>query len=296
MVRTLLTWRWAALTLVLVAAVAGMVLLGRWQWERSVPEAPRAAVDLATVEAASLPDVVALAGTTGAAVPETAAGDLVAATGRWRTDRTLLVADRDLDGRPGRWAVTALEVQGPDGPALLPVVRGWLPSPAGSPAQTVDEPAGAATVVGWLQQSEPLDVPAEVVQPEGVVPLLAAADLANRWPEALVPGFVVTAPTPSQAAGADLELLPGPPAEDTGARDWRNLAYSAQWFVFAGFAVVLWWRMLRDDAARTDPRRRDLADLDDETDPTGPPGPDASTDPTDPPGPAGTAPRERTPA
>ena len=41
-----------------------------------------------------------------------------------------------------------------------------------------------------------------------------------------------------------------PPTEATEARDWRNLAYSAQWFVFAAFAVVLWWRMLRDDVAR----------------------------------------------
>ena len=73
-------------------------------------------------------------------------------------------------------------------------------------------------------------------------------------------GIVVAAPTPEQQAASDLALLPGPPAEDTATRDWRNLAYSAQWFVFAGFAVVLWWRMLRDDAARSDPSRRDLPD------------------------------------
>jgi integral membrane protein len=114
--------------------------------------------------------------------------------------------------------------------------------------------------VGWLQQSDPLDLPVDIVQPDGVVPLLASPDLANRWPEDLVPGFVVAAPTPEQVRGTDLALLPGPPAEDTVTRDWRNLAYSAQWFVFAGFAVVLWWRMLRDDTARSGASRREHPD------------------------------------
>jgi cytochrome oxidase assembly protein ShyY1 len=260
--RTLLTWRWAALTLVLVAAVVGMVMLGRWQWDRSVPAAERAEVDLATVAAGDLPSVVDVAGTSGAAILEADAGQLVRATGTWREDRTLLVADRELDGRPGRWVVTGLEVDGADGPALVPVVRGWLPARPGSPAQQVAAPGptGEQTVVGWLQQSDPLDLPADIVQPDGVVPLLASPDLANRWPEDLVPGFVVAAPTPEQVRGTDLALLPGPPAEDTVTRDWRNLAYSAQWFVFAGFAVVLWWRMLRDDTARSGASRREHPD------------------------------------
>lgn len=260
MARTLLTWRWAALTLVVVAAVVAMVQLGRWQWERSVPEAERTEVDLTTVSVDDLPSVVDVAGTSGAALAEADIGELVRATGTWRADRTLLVADRPLDGAEGRWVLTALEVDGPDGPVLVPVVRGWLPAEPGSPAQDVPapEPGTDVTVVGWLQQSDPLDLPVDILQPDGVVPLLSSADLANRWPEDLVPGYVVAAPTPEAVQGTTLALLPGPPAEDTAARDWRNLAYSAQWFVFAAFAVALWWRMLRDDAARSDPSRTDL--------------------------------------
>ncbi len=264
MVRTLLTWRWAGLTLVLVVAVVGMVALGRWQWHRSLPEPERATVDLTALDVAALPDVLDVAGTSGPAVPAADSGLLVRATGTWRGDRTLLVADQQLDGAAGRWVLTALEVQGPEGPALLPVVRGFLPAAPGSAAQqaAAPRPSGTVTVVGWLQQSDPLDLPVDILQPDGVVPLVASADLANRWPEDLVPGFVVAAPTPAQAQATDLALLPGPPAETTAARDWRNLAYSAQWFVFAGFAVVLWWRMLRDDTARADPDRRDLPEDD----------------------------------
>ena len=264
MVRTLLTWRWAALTLVMLASVVGMVMLGSWQWERSVPEPARAAVDLADLDADGVLPVVELAGTSGAGLVDGVAGELVSVRGTWRQDRTLLVADQEWEGTDGRWVVTAVEVEAPEGAALVAVVRGWLPAEAGSPAQVVATPPGTGevTVVGWLQQSDPLDLPVDIVQPDGVVPLLASADLANRWPEDLVPGFVVTAPTPDQVVATDLVVLPGPPAEDTAARDWRNLAYSAQWFVFAGFAVVLWWRMLRDDTARQDPDRRDLPDED----------------------------------
>jgi surfeit locus 1 family protein len=249
--RTLLTWRWAGFTLLLVAAVVAMVLLGRWQWQRSVPEAAVAATDLSQVEPGDLPEVTTVAREAGdgALVPEGASGELVRVAGTWRSDRTLLVADRDLDDRPGRWLLTAVELS--DG-GLVPVVRGWLPDDVGGPDE-VEAVAGPVELAGWVQQSEPLDIPVEVVQPDGVVALLSTADLANRWPEDLVPGFVVLAPTPDQVRDAErtgLTVLPTPPTEETESRDWRNLAYSAQWFVFAGFAVLLWWRMLRDDAAR----------------------------------------------
>lgn len=275
MVQTLLTWRWAAATLLLVAAVAVMVLLGRWQWERSVPQGGPVAVDLTDVTAADLPDVTDVAGPPGAGadVSSEVSGDLVRVSGQWLPDRTLLVADRTLpqgespqgtsrqgespqgqsEDAPGSWVVTGLELT--DGSGVVPVVRGWVPAGPidGSAAQqdaARELPTGPVDVVGWVQRSEPLDIPVEVVQPGGVVALLATADLANRWPEQLVPGFVVAAPTPAQLAVGGPTPLPAPPAEQSESRDWRNLAYSAQWFVFAAFAVVLWWRMLRDDSHR----------------------------------------------
>lgn len=261
MVRTLLSWRWAASTVLLVAAVVTMALLGTWQWERSVPTPDRDAVDLDQVEPDSLPEVtsVARAPGDGALVPDDASGELVRVEGTWRPERTLLVADRELDGAPGAWVTTAVELA--DGTGLVPVVRGWVPE--GTAGADVAAVAGPVVLAGWVQQSEPLDIPVDLVQPEGVVGLLSTADLANRWPEEIVPGFVVLATEPGDAgsaaaaptegrgtAGAAPTLLPAPPEEQTESRDWRNLAYSAQWYVFAAFAVLLWWRMLRDDATR----------------------------------------------
>ncbi|MGJ7440164.1 SURF1 family protein [Aquipuribacter sp. MA13-6] len=255
MVRTLLSWRWAASTVVLVAAVITMAVLGTWQWERSVPTAEREVVDLEQVDPASLPEVttVSRAPGEGALVPDEASGDLVRVEGTWRPERTLLVADRELDAAAGAWVMTAVELA--DGTGLAPVVRGWVPD--GTAGTDVAPVSGPVVLLGWVQQSEPLDIPVDVVQPEGVVGLLSTADLANRWPEQLVPGFVVLASAPegtgAEGTGADgvvPALLPAPPEEQTQTRDWRNLAYSAQWFVFAAFAVLLWWRMLRDDVTR----------------------------------------------
>ncbi|WP_336920791.1 SURF1 family protein [Aquipuribacter sp. SD81] len=267
MLRTLLTWRWVALTAVLVAAVAGMVWLGQWQWGRSAPESTRPVADPTTLgpaDVAALPRVQDLVGV-GALPLQRDPGRLVVAEGRWVPERTLLLADRDGEGgragEPGRWVVTAVRLDGTvDGHAgvLVPVVRGWVPADPGSPAAPVPAPpTGPVRVVGWLQAPEPLDLPVDIVQPEGVVPLLATADLVNRWPEELVGGFVVQAAGAPGAEGpptgpaADQPVpLAGPPDAARVSRDWRNLAYSLQWFVFAGFAVVLWARMLRDDVAR----------------------------------------------
>jgi surfeit locus 1 family protein len=255
--RTLLTWRWVALLAVLVAAVVGMVWLGSWQWQRSAPETTRTAEDPAEVDPASLPSVQELVGV-GEIVLQGDPGRLVRVTGEWVPDRTLLVADRaGEDGTPGRWVVTALRLDGPvDGTSdvLVPVVRGWVPADPGSPAAPVPPPpAGEVAVVGWLQAGEPLDLPVDIVQPDGVVPLVATPDLVNRWPEELLGGVVVAVPT-SPDLGAGTSGAPTPlteaPEQASASRDWRNLAYSAQWFVFAGFAVVLFWRMLRDDVAR----------------------------------------------
>ncbi|MGF1664293.1 MAG: SURF1 family cytochrome oxidase biogenesis protein [Kineosporiaceae bacterium] len=251
MLRTAVSPRGAGLTVLAAAAVAVLAGLGVWQWERSRP-----VVDTAALTRVPLTDVVPVQGrlvTADQGAPVTVAGT-------WRPDRQLLVADRDDPsgtGTAGRWVVTAVEVAPatPGDPAVLvPVVRGWVAADPGDPAADVAAPpAGSpARVRGWVQASEPLDTPVEVVQPDGVVALLAAADLANRWPEHVLDAFVLAedAPgtDPAALSGVD-RTMPGPVQAARGTRDWRNVAYAAQWWVFAGFAVVLWWRAMGDVAA-----------------------------------------------
>ncbi len=49
-----------------------------------------------------------------------------------------------------------------------------------------------------------------------------------------------------------------------GAGDWQNYGYAVQWWLFAGFAVFLWVKLLLDelDPGRVEARReKDEADL-----------------------------------
>lgn len=245
--RALASARGLALTAVTVAAIVAFLLLGQWQWERSRPVSVVA--DLPVVPAL---DVVPDRGR----VLTRDQGRLVTVTGTWRPDRTVLVADRsrpDGTGEAGRWVVTAVEVRpgSGGGPAvLLPVVRGWQAAAPGAGAGEVPAPEGPASVTGWVQASEPLDNPAAVLQPDGVVGVLAASDLVNRWPERVLDAFVIVdagAGGGGVLVGTDA-AMPGPVQFARADRDWRNVAYAAQWLVFAAFAVVLWWRALRDVA------------------------------------------------
>jgi cytochrome oxidase assembly protein ShyY1 len=245
--RSAVARRVAALTVTAIAAVTVLVALGVWQWERSRPlAAPDSGRTVPVTEV--VPD--------RGRILTADQGRRVSVTGTWRPDRRLLVADRarpDGDRAPGRWVVTAVELDpaaGGEPARLLPVVRGWIPARPGDPAATVPAPPSGspASIEGWVQASEPLDTPVEVVQPDGVVALLAAADLVNRWPEDVGDGFVILdARSASRTALVGVESpLPGPVQAARGSRDWRNVAYAAQWWVFAAFAVVLWWRWVRD--------------------------------------------------
>ena len=44
-----------------------------------------------------------------------------------------------------------------------------------------------------------------------------------------------------------LNIGPQPPA---GKINWLNLFYAAEWVVFAGFALFIWWRLVKDDYRR----------------------------------------------
>ena len=94
------------------------------------------------------------------------------------------------------------------------------------------------------------------------------AELINYWEVSSYPGFV--AATAEIADGADvspaavpgnllpLQIGPQPPAQQI---NWLNLFYSLEWVVFAGFALFIWWRLVKDDY------HRDLEeDLDDDED------------------------------
>jgi cytochrome oxidase assembly protein ShyY1 len=260
--KTALKPRWIA-GLVFAILISGVfVLLSQWQFGRSTtPEVP----DNPATE-----QVQALTATLqpGDFFPGSVADQMVTADGSYDPAKQVLVPDRLKNGQSGYWVVSAFAVTG--APALsgsaataqtwIPVARGWVADPddAGAP------PSGALKLTGRLLPSES-PLPATAPEP-GRASAVSVAELINYWDVSSYPGFV--AATSEVVDGTDvsaaavpgallpLEIGPQPPAEKV---NWLNLFYSLEWVVFAGFALFIWWRLVKDDY------RRDLEEeLDDE--------------------------------
>lgn len=216
-----------------VAAV--MVVLGLWQLDvyraQGEDEADRRAA-LPPVEVSS----VARAGQPVA----DGYGRQVSVQGRYLAEAQALVP---VDGRPGAYRVlTALRLANGD---VLPVVRGLSTSDTAPPP-----PAGQQNGSGLLLPSE--EAPAGDL-PGGQISSVRLPTLAQTWPGPLVSGFVTLSAPDAAAQG----LEPAPVELPAASGRLRNGAYALQWWVFAGFAVVLAVRMARDQALR-EPEAADL--------------------------------------
>jgi cytochrome oxidase assembly protein ShyY1 len=239
--------------IVLLGMAALCARLGVWQLDRA--EQRGAQVErrqVAAQEAAApgpLGDVLAPQESFGGNL----VGEHVRVRGRYEPAGQLLVADRVLDGRVGYLVLTPLRVSDAGGRAgwtgadpVLPVVRGWVASPADARA-LLTVPDGEVTVTGHLQSSE---ASGSADSPPGQTDAVSSAQLVNTWGGPIYSGYLVLAQSqPAQPAG--LALL-GPPTLGGGeGGNWnvQNLAYAFQWWIFAGFALFLWLRMVRDEAA-----------------------------------------------
>ena len=210
--RTALSPRMLGVLLGLLAAAAGCVRLGIWQFERAQPRE----VSMATVPLVEVLEPQAT-------FPGDLGGRSVVARGTFGDDQ-LLVPD---DG--GYRVLTPLRV----GDAWLPVVRGWTAHSAPPP------PEGVVEVTGWLQPGERGGDPALPGQINAVSP----AELVNIWGGPIYSGYLVL-----EDAQPGLTTVAAPALR--GPVDLQNLGYALQWWVFAGFAVLLWVRMVRDRAQK----------------------------------------------
>ena len=214
--------------LLAIAAVCGR--LGVWQLDRAqqraaqTPGGPPAVVGLADVLEPQATFSGDLAGR-----PVTVRGTFA--------DDDVLVTDRDLDGVRGVLVVSPLVVEKTG--AVLAVVRGWAADAA--QAAQVPAPDGVAEVRGRLEPGE------AARSVDGEITAVSPAQLVNRWGGPMYSGYLVLeAVSPAQEPG--LALVPAP--EPAAGFDLQNLAYAVQWWLFGGFAVLLWLRMVRDEARR----------------------------------------------
>ncbi|KUN94131.1 SURF1 family protein [Streptomyces caeruleatus] len=237
MYRFLLTPRWWGINVFVLLAIPFCVFMGSWQLSRFEARVQdhRTAGELAekAEHEAARPLAELLP------VDKATSGRQATASGRY--GKQLLVPGRELDDRQGFYVLTLLHTD--DGKAL-PVVRGWLPGDADR-AEAPAAPTGEVTVTGALQASEvpgENGVPARGGLPSGQTGAISAATLVN-----LVPYDVYDAWITLDKADSGMKPVPATAASDTGLdlKAFQNLGYTGEWFVFAGFVVFMWFRLLR---------------------------------------------------
>jgi cytochrome oxidase assembly protein ShyY1 len=230
------------LTALVLLGIAVMMLasLGRWQLRRADE---RRAV-LAAIEAGRRQPPLALTAATPA--DELRPWRPVSVQGRWRDDMTVLLDNRNQNGRPGYWVATPLVLEEASGAAVL-VLRGWLPRAAPGKTGVVPPalPEEVRSVTGELVARVPRLF--ELWNPGG-----APADaLPASWPPAGGTPTVQNLDLGDYGRATRLHFLPAvveqsAPSGDGLVREWpqpsvdynQNLGYAMQWFAFAGIAGV----------------------------------------------------------
>lgn len=252
--------RLTVIALILLGAVAVIcLLLGRWQLDRAAERREVAA----TIEAGRRAPALKLSANVPPA--ELQAWRPAVAQGEWRSEWSVLLDNRNLDGRPGLWLATPLMV---DAETAVLVLRGWLERPiANRPVASVPTETTSVQIGGELAVRVPRLFELWTSQAH------AAASLPQGWKGTKQPveGYVdplllirlqnLDLDEFSQKTG--LKFLPTVLMQTSGQSDavlkrvWpepsvdadKNIGYATQWFGFAGIVLIAFlvivWRLLR---------------------------------------------------
>jgi cytochrome oxidase assembly protein ShyY1 len=244
--RTMLQPKWIGALVFALAIAAAFAWLGQWQLAR--------AIDSGTVVQRPTETVVPLrkAATPNGPLRTASVGQLVSFEGSFVPGDYALVADRMNHGRTGWWVVGHFTLSDKDAAGKsveLAVARGWAPDKAAANAAIARLAAAPAahqeSLTGRIIPTESPTAPPPGADPNLMTEMSTAA-LFNLWhgvnDSDVYSGYVVEHGTPP--AGLDLIYSPPPIVEATV--DWLNVFYAAEWAIFAGFAVFLWYRVVRD--------------------------------------------------
>lgn len=232
MLRLALQPKWILGLVLALGFAASFVLLSQWQLSRSVEQATVA--ERETERVLPLEEVAQ----PQSGVASAAAGQLVSTVGSFEPSDFSTLSGRFENGTEGHWLV-GHAVTG-DGVSLA-VALGWAPT-AEAALRAAPAETSAVEIEGRYQATEP---PADDDFEQGERSAMAVATLVNEWstaPESVYGGYVILGDAPP-----GLMTIDAPAPQEEVALNWLNVFYALEWVVFAGFAVFLWARFLRDE-------------------------------------------------
>lgn len=240
MIRMMVRPRWIAALLLALAIAAAFALLGQWQLDRAISSGQ--VVERTTETVQPLTETVSPDGPP----KQVAEGQMVETTGSYVPGDEQIISGRHNGGESGYWIVSHFVTN--EG-ASIAVARGWT-ADADQAAAVRERFATEMTIqslqplTGRFLSSEAPDVPADDVDPHTMTTLSTAA-LINLWAnwddQSVYQGYIVDTTAPDGLTAID---SPEPVVEVP--LNWLNIFYAAEWAVFAGFAVFLWYRLVRD--------------------------------------------------
>ena len=250
--------RWIAM-LVLALAIAGaFAALVQWQLSRSVESSPNDG--RATEVAQKLVDVAV----PNSPVTTVAAGQIVETTGSLVPGDWVVLSGRTNQGESGYWVVGHLLVDNAEfagtadvTDASLAVAVGWSATEEGatSAVEELDDQVAASGPVDIVGRYLPTEAPTEDDYEDGEQNSASVAALVNQWDE--LPGPVFGGYLVLNDAPAGLDDIDSPVPSGEVTLNWLNIFYAIEWVVFAGFAVFLWFRLVRDAWERQEEDREE---------------------------------------
>ncbi len=237
--------RWIAALLLALGIAGGFAALGQWQLERSLESTAQDTRDTETpvpLTSVAEPQQV---------MTTEASGRLVTVSGTWAEGDDLVVTGRlsgddgsGTRGEPGDWIIRHLVT---DSGASLAVAVGYGEVGAGIPTL----PSGEAELTGRYVPSESPQVSDFEA---GERTAIAVAELINLWAsvDTVYSGYLVLDEAPP-----GLSTIAAPPPEAPTELNLLNLFYAIEWVIFGGFALYLWWRLVKDEQEKEQARAAD---------------------------------------
>lgn len=231
--------KWIAALILALAIAGGFAALGQWQLARSIDSG--AVSEVGSEESVPLVS----AAEPGGPLRTDTIGQLVEFDGTFVAGDSVVLVDRLIQAERGSWVV-AHAVTG-DG-ASIAVALGWAEDEDAAAAamrefeSSIADSPGPVPIEGRLLPSES---PQQSDFEAGKRTALAVGELINLWadaPVAVYGGYVISGDPPP-----GLQQIPSPPPDREVSLNLLNLFYAAEWVIFAGFAVFIWWRLVRDE-------------------------------------------------
>lgn len=242
--------RWIAALLFALLLAAAFAVLSQWQLSRSIQNGTVAPTSTESVEELSS------VARPQSPVTDKLDGQLVEARGSWVPGDYAVISDRLNDGKVGYWVVGHFSAATTSGEkAGLAVAVGWTANAATATSVMNDLAPTTAevTVSGRYNVGEsPTDSDFE----HGKLTTVAPSELVNVWKTTdragVYGGYLVSA-----TAVSGLEPIYSPKPITTVQVDLLNIFYAIEWIVFAGFAIFLWYRLVRDTWEREEEEKLD---------------------------------------